>query len=297
MNDLAIQRRLARLWGPHGVMIGLAIDHRDSMRAALARRGIADATPALIAEIKSDICQAIAPLATTVMLDAEYGTPTLERGCIPSTCALVVPLEEQGYEVTSFATTLMRVHDARAAAVRYGADGCKLLLPIRPGLPSAERQLRVAADALRLAHGHGLPLVVEPIVPRIAGEPDETYWNGYTAWVVEAARLLAGLGADVLKLPFPARSPGAAGAADGSRALHAACGGIPWVLLGGGVDASEFEARLRIAMMAGARGFLVGRSVWSAALLVDASARREAIEHDVRPAFSRAAAVAAAVPG
>jgi tagatose-1,6-bisphosphate aldolase len=295
MNAVAIRRRLARFWGTHGAMLGLAIDHRDSMRTALRGRGIASATPALTAEIKADVCRALAPLATTVMVDAEYGTRALEEGSVPPTCALVMPLEEQGYEATSFATTLMRDPDAAAAAARYGADGCKLLLPIRPTLSSADRQLRVAADALTLTHAQGLPLVVEPIVPRLADEPEDSYSAGYTAWVLQAARLVAGLGVDVLKLPFPARSSRAADAAAACRALHAACAGVPWVLLGGGVDTAEFEAQLGLAMAAGARGFLVGRSVWSAALLADRSARREAIERVVRPAFSRAAALATAV--
>ncbi len=86
------------------------------------------------------------------------------------------------------------------------------------------------------------------------------------AVVVETARRLTALGADVLKAEFPYD----AGVTDEGRWREAcaeldAATPVPWVLLSGGVDDSTFERQVRVACEAGASGVLVGRSVWAEA--------------------------------
>jgi sulfofructosephosphate aldolase len=80
--------------------------------------------------------------------------------------------------------------------------------------------------------------------------------------VAESARRLARLGPDVLKLQYP-------GSARLCELLTRACGAVPWVLLGGGTDEATFLAQLRDAMRGGARGYIVGRTAWDAALVED----------------------------
>ena len=125
-------RRLFRLGGQRGVIAGIAIDHRDSLRVMLDQRGSTGLGTAELRSLKLALTRALAPAATAVMLDEELGGLALEAGAVPATVALIMPLEAQGYETTGDgpATTLLDDFSP-AAALRYGADACKLLLPYR----------------------------------------------------------------------------------------------------------------------------------------------------------------------
>jgi tagatose-1,6-bisphosphate aldolase len=296
-DGIALQRRLARLAGADGVVLGLAIDHRDSMLGALRRAGLDHPSAELIAAIKSDVCRAIGPLATAIMLDAEYGRAALDEGAVPAPCGLIMPLEAQGYDAAGDAqlTTLMPDFAPAVAARSFGADACKLLLPFRAGEETAAQQLRTAQDAIELSHEQGLPLVLEPIIYRKAGESEESFWAGHGRVLVDSVSQLADLAPDLFKLPFPAWTADVAGAAQACRALNDACRGIRWVLLGGGAAQDEMEAQVRMARDSGAIGFLVGRTLWSSALLAAASERRGAISQRVIPAFRRLAEIAVGV--
>jgi tagatose-1,6-bisphosphate aldolase len=68
---------------------------------------------------------------------------------------------------------------------------------------------------------------------------------------------------------------------------------VAWVLLGGGTDEETFLAQLREAVRGGARGYIVGRTAWAAALVEDDGELRRAVSE--RAAFlARAVQVAEA---
>lgn len=293
-NSISIQRRLARLAGPDGVVLGLAIDHRESMLTSLRRAGIASPHRNLVAEIKTDICAAVAPWATALMIDAQYGRPALGGGALPPACGLIMPLEEQGYEraEAGHLTRLMPEFDPRAASVEYGADACKLLLPFRADHRTAENQLHTAAAAIALSNAEGLPIALEPIVFRRAGETEAEFANAYSRLVVEAVATLADLAPNLFKLPFPSVTVDVPQGFIACRAMHDACRGIPWVLLGAGASPPELEAQLAIARRAGAIGFLFGRAIWFDALKSDPLIRRQVIESLVVPRFRRLVSLA-----
>jgi len=251
---------IERIASPSGAVCGLALDHRDSLRVAARRRGYPDDTASLRA-LKVDLVRGLARLATVVLLDVELGLDAFtEREGTP----LVVPLEAQGYESLGegrITTLLGDVDPSRAAAL--GAIGCKLLLPYRPDLAdTAQRQEEMVARVVADCRAAGVLSIIEPIV---YGEVPELG----TA-VAETARRLARLGPDVLKLQYP-------GSARLCETLTRACGAVPWVLLGGGTDEGTFLAQLREAMRGGARGYIVGRTAWDAALIEDPAAQSRAI--------------------
>jgi tagatose-1,6-bisphosphate aldolase len=267
---------IERIASPRGVVSGLALDHRDSLRVAARRRGHPDDSISLRA-LKVELVRGLARLASVVLLDVELGLDAFtERGDTP----LVVPLEAQGYESLAegrITTLLGDVDPARATAL--GAVGCKLLLPYRPDLADAARsQEELVARVVAECRAADALSVIEPIV---YGEVPEL-----GSAVLETARRLARLGPDVLKLQYP-------GSAHLCELLTRACGAVPWVLLGGGTDEDTFLSQLRDAMLGGARGYIVGRTAWEATLLEDGGERSRAISE--RAAFlARALQVAEA---
>ena len=140
--SLARARALDALAGSEGVVIGVAIDHRDALQRVLQRRGLQLSDKELGA-FKARVTDALAPPATVVLLDVEHGVgPAIATGALPGHVALCVPLEAQGYgdaasvEETSF---LPGWSPARARAL--GACACKLLLPYRVDIADQERLL------------------------------------------------------------------------------------------------------------------------------------------------------------
>jgi tagatose-1,6-bisphosphate aldolase len=291
------RRRLLRLGGDRGVVAGIAVDHRDSLRSILERQGLDGLTDAGIRAFKFRLARALAPAATAIMLDEEFGGEALDAGVVPESVGLIMPLEAQGYEtIEDGRTTTLLADFSPDDARRRGADACKLLLPYRVDhRPSAIRQDALVDAAARTCHEAGLPLVVEPVVYRWSTESAAIYADAYGRLVVEAVTCIGALGPDLLKLPFPVldlAADGEAAAVDACRALDQACAGTPWVLLGAGVDTATFVEQIRIAGTAGASGFLAGRGIWGAALGRDPDEVERVALAVCRPDFERCRAMA-----
>jgi tagatose 1,6-diphosphate aldolase len=292
-----------RLADESGRILGFAFDHRDSLEVELAELGL-HLGHDQIADLKEAIVRAVAPAASAVMLDDEFGRSAIERGALPDGVALIMPLEAQGYaqagddRVTDFLPEF-----SPATARDRGAVACKLLLPLRADRPALfDRQLGAAATAIAMTHQVGLLAVLEPQVYRRSDESREAYTASYRTLTLRASAALAALGPDLLKLPFPildARlepdrgsrgSADAVGDVDGDaaaacRALTEAVNPTPWVLYGGGVSTTTFAWQLRHALDAGALGFLVGRTIWRDALSAEPARSAAIAERDCLPRF------------
>lgn len=275
-------RALDRLSSPAGVIAGAAVDHRDSLQAALAKRGL-DLDDAGVTELKLRVAAALAPVATLILLDAELSAAqAIAAGVLPGATALVVPLEAMGYgDVAKVEVTAVLEGWSAAKARRLGASGAKLLLPYRADVPDqATRQEEVVRTAVAACREAGLALILEPIVYRREGE-ERAGEDRYAELVVEGARRLAALEPDVLKLQYP-------GTAAGCEALDAAVGrDIPWVLLGGGASEDVIGGQIEDACRAGASGFIVGRTLFDAALVADPEESRRGLEERSRPLLER----------
>jgi len=289
-SDAGRRRRLRRLADPRGVIAGIAIDHRDSLRVMVGQRGLTLATPEL-RTFKMVLAKVLAPLATAIMLDDELGSAALHEGTVPPSVGLIMPLEAQGYEAGGDGrTTTLLDQFSPVDALRFGADACKLLVPYRADdAPSSARQEALVIAAVAACHEAGLPLIVEPLVYRWSTESPAAYAEAYRRLVVSAAGRLQPLGADLLKVPFPVHDLAADPDAgpDACRALSEACRETPWVLLGAGTDTETFLDQVRLAGSAGASGFLVGRGIWGPALAEDPNEVERVARAVCRPAFER----------
>ncbi|MEW6034756.1 MAG: tagatose 1,6-diphosphate aldolase [Chloroflexota bacterium] len=268
-------RGLQQIANPDGVFTICAMDHRDSMVKMLEehRRGLG--TYERVVERKVELCAALAPHASAVLLDPRYGVAQcLAAGVLPGGTGLLVSIEDTGYEGSKEArfTTLLPGWSVEKIR-RIGASAVKILVYYRPdleGLAAKQRDVvkSVAGECVR----HDIPFLVETKSYAVGEELRDgaLFAQRKPRLVIDTARQVTGLPLDVLKAEFPAemdyeRDEGKLLGL--CRELDTASR-VPWVLLSAGVDYETFLRQVELACKAGASGFLGGRAIWQEAFRI-----------------------------
>jgi tagatose 1,6-diphosphate aldolase len=244
-------------------------------------------------DFKRAVVRALAPVATGTLLDPEIGAAQcIADGSLPARSGLIVAIEATGYAGPSTARE-SRVLDGWSVekAKRMGASAAKLLIYYHPDAWNAADQealvARVAADCL----AEDLALFVEPLSFSLV-DGEKLTGEARRRVVIETARRLTAVGADVLKAEFPYD----ASVTDRARWSEACAeldeaSAAPWVLLSGGVNDATFQAQVEAACAAGASGVLAGRSVWEDAATLDPAARDAFLATTARERLRRLAEV------
>ncbi len=310
---------LRRLASAEGVFAMVAIDQRPPIVHCVARaRGVAPADVAFadIVQVKALLAQALAPHATALLVDPDFGLPAAAPHLQPGR-GLLLTLEEHRYDDRPDGPMKGRQsrlipHWSVAQVRRLGADAVKLLAWYRPDASEAVRQHQqqlVQAVGEACAQ-HDIAFVFELLVYPFAQAPGAPANYDEDA-AKQPQRVITSVcdfahprfGIDLFKLesPLPMATlpaPGAAGAEAAQQhfnTLGQACGGTPWVLLSAGGSPASFEHALVYACRAGASGFLAGRAVWWDALAAypDAAAVTAALQRQAVPYLQRLTDLAA----
>lgn len=272
---LGARRGLDACASDRGTFAILALDHRQNLRKELRPDEPSSVTYEQMADFKSAVVRALAPIATGTLLDPEIGAARcVIDGSMPARAGLLVAIEATGYLGPSTAR-ISRVLDGWGVeqAKRMGASAAKLLVYYHPDATNAHEQESLVAEVATACREVDISLFIEPISfsivdgERLAGEARRRV-------VVETARRLSPIGGDVLKSEFP-YGPDVVD----RECWREACAeldeasAVPWTLLSGGVDDATFEAQAETACDAGASGVVVGRSVWAQAATMTARDR------------------------
>ena len=275
-----------------GTFTVLALDHRQNLRKELRPSDPDSVSEAEMVDFKRAVVRALGTTGTGILLDPEIGVaPAIADGALPGRAGLIVAVEATGYEGPASARVSRVLPGWGVDAVkRLGASAAKLLVYYHPDAPNAAGQERLVADVAEACRDADLALFVEPLSFGLDGAPLKG--EARRRVVVDTARRLTALGADVLKAEFP-YDPGVT---DEDRWREAcaeldAATPVPWVLLSGGVDDETFERQVAVACGAGASGVLVGRSVWAEAATMAPAARDEFLGGTSRERLARLASL------
>jgi tagatose 1,6-diphosphate aldolase len=262
-------RGLQQLADSKGMMTMCAIDHRGALRRALDEKNPTVVSYQDIVDFKLDLCEAVAPFASAILLDPEYGAgQAIATGLLPASKGLLVSIEQTGYtgDSTARITEVLPGWSVRKAK-RMGASAVKLLIYFRPDSKNvASKQLDLVARIADQCIEEDIAFLVEPVSYPI-GESEassKSFAEIKPGLVIETARRITALPVDVLKAEFPADIR----FEQDERKLLGLCqelnraSRLPWVLLSAGVDFDSFETQVKIACKAGASGFLAGRALW-----------------------------------
>lgn len=315
---------LLRLADAAGRFKMLAVDQRDSMRAALGKatgREPNDITYDDMATTKELVTKMLSPYSTGTLVDPVYGLPRAVK-VIPRHVGILVASEETGYERAGAGgrERKARLIDGWSVAKtkRAGANAVKLLIHYNPDasgdvLAHQHRVVRtVGAECLREDIPFLLELVTYPIEEPSGDTPE--FAKKRPRHTIESAREFSKgeYLVDLLKLEFPGDLTYSGqfhlGVFDGkdrpaiydADEVRAFCRELdataqrPWVILSGGVPIKQFLVNLELAVEAGASGFLCGRAIWKAVVPTypDLRAMRARLTSEAADNFGRANATA-----
>ena len=258
---------LSALARPSGGFAMLAVDQREAMRlmfaAAGARPPVEDR---VLTDFKVAAAEILSPHASALLADKQFCFDQIVAAkAVAPQCALIAAADEflpgNGIPVDDVRLDpAVDPHEVR----RTGAKAMKLMVLWRSDEP-AEQRLAMVAEFVARCRSAGLVSIIEPVV-----RPPRRGWGfDREAAIVEAARELGGTGADLYKAEMPFGGIGAErDILDAAKRLNDLIR-MPWVILSSGVPADVFGRAVRIAMAAGASGFLAGRAVWASVIGAD----------------------------
>ena len=279
-------RGLQQLADSRGMMTMCAIDHRGALKRALNEKNPDAVSYQDMVDFKLDLCQAVAPFASAILLDPEYGAgQAIATGFMPGSKGLLVSLEKSGYTGDSAAriTELPPGWGVKKAR-KMGASAVKLLIYFRPDLKDiASKQLDLVAGLADQCLEEDIAFLVEPVSYPIeeerinqGGTSSRKFAEIKPELVIETARQITALPIDVLKAEFPADikfEQDEAKLLGLCQELNQASR-LPWVLLSAGVDFESFRKQVKIACKAGASGFLAGRALWQEGVRIRSREKR-----------------------
>ena len=279
-------RGLQQISTPDGFILLAAMDHRGALKRMLNPENPKAVSDEDMVRFKLDLCRALAPHASAVLLDPEYGAAQcIAAGVLPGHVGLLVSLEKTGYtgSDTERITELLDNWGPEKLK-KMGASGAKLLVYYHPDSPVAARQRELVQRVGEECRKWDLLFVLEAVsYPLVPGQSksSEEFARTKPEVVIRTARELTGLGCDVFKAEFPADlkfEKDEARLYEYCRQLDQASQ-VPWVILSEGVDYDDFVREVEIASRAGASGYMAGRAVWKDVLAErDPDRRRELLE-------------------
>ncbi len=264
-------RGLQQISTKRGTFTALALDHRQNLRKA----NPAFVGDAELSRFKLDVTRALAHRATAVLLDPEVSAAqAIAQHAIPNNVGLVVAVESTGYTGDATARHAQIIPGwSVEKAKRMGASAIKLLVYYHPDSSTAKEvedfTLKIAEECIR----HDVVLMLEPLSYSL-DENKRLSSDEKRYVVVETAKRLTPLKADILKAEFPLdiNDMDESKWMDACKEISSASQ-IPWILLSAAVDYETFVRQVTVACNAGASGIAVGRAVWKEAVTMKSSER------------------------
>ena len=264
-------RGLQQISSKRGTFTCLALDHRQNLRKA----NPAFVDDAELSRFKLDVTKTLAHRATAVLLDPEVSAAqAVASRSIPNNVGLVVAVEFTGYTGDATARQAQIIPGwSVEKAKRMGASAIKLLVYYHPDSPTAKETedftSKIAEDCVK----HDLVLMLEPLSYSL-DENKKLSSEEKRYVVVETAKRLTLLNADILKAEFPLDLS----ETDESKWMDAckeisSASTIPWILLSAAVEYETFLRQVTVACNAGASGIAVGRAVWKEAVTMSSDDR------------------------
>jgi tagatose 1,6-diphosphate aldolase len=296
MSTIGIHRALAQCSDTRGTFSILAVDHRDNLIADLQKHRSDPVTTADVVAFKRSVARA-AGAASAVLLDPDYGMPSVAAGIVPGRVGLLAPLEVTDYRPHPSQRQPRLIPDWNVAKLRRaGISGAKLLIYYHPDASDTAAKTALVDRLAQECAAEGVPLFLEPIAYSL--DPAATLSHAdHRRVVIESARHFSPRGASIMKMEFPIDAAAERDErvwVEALQELNAACV-TPWALLSAGVGWDTFLRQTILACQHGASGVIAGRAVWAEAVALDGAERDAFIDDVARRRLEQLASIARAL--
>ncbi len=263
-------RGLQQCTNPNGLIVMLALDHRQNLRKTFN-----PAHPEMVGDqelvnFKATLIKHLAPCASAILLDPLYSAAqSIAQSNLPGSVGLVIALEETGYSGDSNArqSNLLTGWNPRKAKW-MGASAVKLLVYYNPKSSTSSLVRGLIEKVAEQCSKVDLAFFLEPLTFSIESSSGKLDAAERRQVILQTVRELSPLGADILKVEFPLNVQYNQNEKEWMAAcleLNHACA-IPWVLLSAAVDYETYLRQVEISCQAGSCGVAVGRAVWKEAV-------------------------------
>lgn len=242
----------------------LAVDQREAMRLMFSSAGVkTPISDQVLTDFKVCAAKILSPYASAVLVDKQFCYQQIvEQKAIAPNSSMIVAMDKfipgNGIPVDSVVLdTSIDVQEVKS----NGAKALKLLVLWRQD-EDPQKRLDMVKQFIDICRSAGLVSIIEPVVrpPRIGDKFDRE------KAIILAAKELGDCGADLYKGEMPLFGKGDYSVLlDATKKLNEHIN-MPWVILSSGIEPNLFCRAVRIAMKAGASGFLAGRAVWSSVI-------------------------------
>lgn len=240
---------LSTIQTPSGMYTIAPFDHRGSLGQLI---GVDLSTPEgkqALTQLKSYFMQVFSPMCSGVLVDPEYGTPSLDFKA--DHCGLILTLESSGYTDEKTAVPTL-IQNWGVEAIKNNYAVAKLLTYYHPQEQNAEKKQKLVMELYSSCQKEGVPFLLEPVIFHPAGKGELTQAEFQEAQLQACQEFQPYC--DILKIQYP-------GDALACATMTAELD-VPWILLSRGMDYSSFRDALKVCLENGAKGFAAGRSIW-----------------------------------
>lgn len=238
----------------------LAIDQREALRLMFESKFQRPIPDQELTNFKVQAAKILSPYASAVLVDNQFSYKQVVAEQAISSSSSMIVAKDRFIPGNGIPVDQVCIDDEVNAedVKKNGGKALKLLVLWRED-EDKEQRMEMVKNFNDICHKSGLISIIEPVVrpPRVGDKFDRE------AAIIAAAKELGDSGADLYKGEMPLCGKG-----DYSTLLNATKKlnehiNMPWVILSSGVLPTLFPRAVRIAMEAGASGFLSGRAVWS----------------------------------
>ena len=299
-------RGLRRLANDGGRFQMTAVDQRPPIKNLIAERLGSAAPYDQVADFKALLVETLQGKSSALLLDPHYALPRA-LPTLDAARGLVVTLEDSVFSEDDGGGRLSAsIDDWDVGKIkRMGGDAVKALVWYRPDAPAkicAAQQdyaREIGAQCQRCDIPFLLELLAYPLPDDAQQTKEYVEMSGKrTEHVLDAVAEFSKpeYAVDVFKLESPLNAaavpePGAAGSDEALKVFTelGRLAGRPWVMLSAGAGPADFVNVLSHACLAGASGYLAGRSIWLEALRCypDWAAIRSMLQRDAVPYMDR----------
>lgn len=224
-------------------------DHRGSLATALGLDLKTAAGRKTLTQLKILFMQNFSPYCSGVLVDPEYGFPSIEYKA--DRCGLILTLESSGYsDEKTDVPVLMQNWGVEAVKNNYAV--AKLLVYYHPQEANAQLKRKLVMELGDSCRRQGVAFLVEPVLFSLNQKVEMTLPEFQEAQLQTCQEFQPHC--DILKLQYP-------GDALGCATITAELD-VPWILLSRGLHHDDFKEALKVSLENGCKGFAAGRSVW-----------------------------------